>query len=192
MKKCVPRARYATAFHISCEIPFLSICLAYMLLRFSDEHIRDSDYHRFNLLGVAYQYYTSSIYGVAFYDVGFRPAYSRAVNLSFLVSDGFSTCQNTRHENIPVSTWFAPPGSDERMIADSFMHIVSVTRYVLCFLYWTSLTSFVIETSPSGNTFMLHIDLLICNCITNICFIIFTTTSWIFEASFVVQCLFKQ
>lgn len=122
-------------FKIECNIPYQSICLAYLLLRFSEENIRDSDYHRFNIVGLTYQFFRQSVYGIAFYDARFRPAYSRAMALSFLNTDGFSSFSDIDGVVSPVLRWFSPAGSDHDVPGDELIHISVTARYVLRFVY---------------------------------------------------------
>lgn len=111
----VPGARYAIVFQISCDLPYHSLCLAYMLLRLSEENIRNGDYHRFNLLGVTYHYSRSTVYGVAFYDANFRYAYSTALHHALTGTDGFAMFPSINNSRGPVSTWFPADDFGDRV-----------------------------------------------------------------------------
>ncbi|KAJ7853943.1 hypothetical protein B0H14DRAFT_2342990, partial [Mycena olivaceomarginata] len=55
LSNCPKFARYAVAFFIPSDAPFHVTDLAFMLLRFQDFHIRDCNYHRFDLISISYQ-----------------------------------------------------------------------------------------------------------------------------------------
>lgn len=100
-------AKYAVVFYTSTPSAALRpLALAYVLLRFVDENIRNADYHRFNLIAVTYRFVAHGILGVMFFDSSFRFAYSHAVSSSILSSDGFTTMENT---HFPLLHWFQSP-----------------------------------------------------------------------------------
>ncbi|KAJ6592342.1 hypothetical protein B0H19DRAFT_974315 [Mycena capillaripes] len=74
------QARYAIAFSIPSQQPFHAADLAFMLLRFQDFHIRDSDYCRFNIISLSYHLGPDGTYGLLLYDKNLRSAYRKAVH----------------------------------------------------------------------------------------------------------------
>ncbi|KAJ7053034.1 hypothetical protein C8F01DRAFT_1168712, partial [Mycena amicta] len=91
----------AFAFHNAPDIHLLD--LAWVLLRFQDLYIRESDYSRFDLVNISYRIGTQATYGLLIYDSGLAAAYDK-VAVSF---------RSPLH-GIPVSTW--PPGEDNAAI----------------------------------------------------------------------------
>ncbi|KAJ6549758.1 hypothetical protein B0H19DRAFT_937834 [Mycena capillaripes] len=99
-------ARYAVAFFLPSEAPFHIVDLAWMLLRFQDFHIRECDYHRFNLISLAYHIHGGGTYGLLLYDKHLRHAYQKALHLARSTPSRFKSSEFGH----PISTW--PPNSD--------------------------------------------------------------------------------
>ncbi|KAJ7855213.1 hypothetical protein B0H13DRAFT_2358030 [Mycena leptocephala] len=99
-------ARYAVGFFILSDIPFHVTDLSFMLLRFQDFHIRDSDYYRFNLISLSYHIGVDGTYGLLLYDRNLVHAYCKALHLSRQDPARFKSS----HFGHPISTW--PPDSD--------------------------------------------------------------------------------
>lgn len=99
-------AGFAVMFHIKCQIPYHTACLAYLLLRLSDENSRLNHYHPFHAVGLCYQFRRDGVYGTIFYDHRFQHCYSRAMVNSFLRRDGFSDFHETAGITHPSLTWF--------------------------------------------------------------------------------------
>lgn len=99
-------AKYAVVFYATTRAEALRpLALAYALLRFVDENIRNADYHRFNMIAVTYRFTERGVVGVMFFDAAFRFAYSRAISSALLESDGFMSSEN---DNFPILTWNSP------------------------------------------------------------------------------------
>ncbi|KAJ7202741.1 hypothetical protein C8J57DRAFT_1260088 [Mycena rebaudengoi] len=71
-------AAYAVGFFIPSDAPFHVADLAFLLLRFQDFHIRDSDYERFNIVSLSYHIGIGGSYGLLLYDNNLRHAFRKA------------------------------------------------------------------------------------------------------------------
>ncbi|KAJ7094936.1 hypothetical protein C8R44DRAFT_560139, partial [Mycena epipterygia] len=102
MKSNNPKfARYAVAFFISSESPFHVSDLAFMLLRFQDFHIRDCDYHRFQLISLSYHLALRGTYGLLLFDQNLCHAYRKARHRA---GQNPSKFKSSRFGH-PISTW---------------------------------------------------------------------------------------
>ncbi|KAJ7027449.1 hypothetical protein C8F04DRAFT_1267020 [Mycena alexandri] len=104
-------ARYALAFFIPSESPFQVADLSFMLLRLQDFHIRDNDYHRFDLLSLCYELGPNGVYGLLLYDECFHPVFRKAVRQMRQNPEKY---QSTQFKH-PISTW--PPESEPSSVA---------------------------------------------------------------------------
>ncbi|PPR03747.1 hypothetical protein CVT26_005803 [Gymnopilus dilepis] len=91
----MPAVKFGVTFSISCEAPFHSICLAYMLLRFCDENIRNGDYHIFKLESLCFRYAEHGIYGVMLFNRPFKWAVREARAAAILECNGFYLVDDT-------------------------------------------------------------------------------------------------
>ena len=103
-------ARYAVGFFIPSDTPFQVTDLAFMLLRFQDLYIRDSDYQRFNLISLSYHISIGGTYGLLLYDKNLSHAYRKAVHLGRQNPAEFKSS----HFGHPISTW--PPDSESAAV----------------------------------------------------------------------------
>jgi hypothetical protein len=103
-------ARYAVGFFIPSDIPFHVTDLSFMLLRFQDFHIRDSDYYRFNLISLSYHIGVDGTYVLLLYDKNLVHTYRKALHLSRQDPARFKSS----HFGHPISTW--PPDSDSTAV----------------------------------------------------------------------------
>lgn len=113
----MPHVKFGVIFSISCDVPFHTMCLAYMLLRFRDENIRMGDYHIFRLQSLCFRYTEHGIYGVMLFDRPFKWAYLSARTQGFLESNGFYLIKNT-----VFSRWIstsAGGGNDARLTEEN-------------------------------------------------------------------------
>ncbi|TEB10475.1 hypothetical protein FA13DRAFT_245902 [Coprinellus micaceus] len=88
----VAGADYATLFDITCDRPYKSLALAFMLLRLSERLTRQCDYARVKLVNLSYKFYDGGVHGVLFYDKELAIAYNNNFSLDFdtpvLLGDG--------------------------------------------------------------------------------------------------------
>ncbi|KAJ7816335.1 hypothetical protein B0H13DRAFT_1474487, partial [Mycena leptocephala] len=103
-------AWYAVGFFIPSDTPFQVMDLAFMLLRFQDLHIRDSDYQRFNLILLSYHISIDGTCGLLLYDKNLSHAYRKALHLAHQNPAKFKSS----HFGHPISTW--PPDSESAAV----------------------------------------------------------------------------
>lgn len=97
------RPKIAIVFNIRTQRPFHSLALAYMLLRFSEQYTKESQYKRFDLVDLCYEFTDSGVHGALFYDTGLRHAYR-------LIGERASDMSDVQHAiygdtDYTVSTW---------------------------------------------------------------------------------------
>ncbi|RXW17501.1 hypothetical protein EST38_g8348 [Candolleomyces aberdarensis] len=112
----IPGARYALIFHIACERPYHSVCLAYTLARFSEVYGPCNSRLHLNLLSLCYVFMDDGVYGVLFYDRSMRRAYRWVQRQARRNMPNFGTFLGC-----PVSQWgptdWAIEGGYERVLA---------------------------------------------------------------------------
>ncbi|KAJ7200396.1 hypothetical protein GGX14DRAFT_321368, partial [Mycena pura] len=103
----VPKsARYAVAFFVPSEAPFHVADLAFLLLRFQDFYIRDSDYERFNLISLSYHLGVGGTHGLLLYDNNLCHAFKKARKNARQNPAKYRSVQF----GYPISTW--PPENE--------------------------------------------------------------------------------
>lgn len=94
---------YAVSFFIPSTTPFHALDLAYVMLRFSDMHIRECDYRRFNLISATYNIDMTGTSGVLLYDNRLKSAYRKA--RASARAAGGNIASVLHGLDVAVSTW---------------------------------------------------------------------------------------
>ncbi|KAJ7631287.1 hypothetical protein DFH06DRAFT_1479968 [Mycena polygramma] len=93
-------AEFAVPFFIPSVSPFHAVDLSYVLSRFMDKHIRESNYTRFSLISFAFKLDAKGTYGLLLFDKklakSFHKAQRRAMYDQKYIAADFE---------IPLSTW---------------------------------------------------------------------------------------
>ncbi|KAJ7098074.1 hypothetical protein B0H15DRAFT_797690 [Mycena belliarum] len=92
---------YAVAFFIPGHDSFQTLHLSYLLIRFMDKYIRDSDYTRFNMLAFSFVLDHTGTYGIILLDKKFRRTYRKAQNRARRNPAKY----NAHPFDVPLSTW---------------------------------------------------------------------------------------
>ncbi|KAJ7065931.1 hypothetical protein B0H15DRAFT_807665 [Mycena belliarum] len=123
---------YAVAFFIPGHDSFQALYLSYLLIRFMDKYIRDSDYTRFNVLAFSFVLDHTGTYGIILLDKKFRRTYLKAQKRARRNPAKY----NAHPFDVPLSTWpsNATDLRDAHTIYKLMAHAQKMGKYVTLFI----------------------------------------------------------
>lgn len=104
------RSKYAIAFNIECAFPYQSLCLAYVIGRFSEQHIIDAGNTYFPLVSLCFSFTDAGVYGALFYGDAFEHVFNQVHAQSLRGNPSTHSVRRSRVLHCAVTRW---PSSED-------------------------------------------------------------------------------